>query len=212
MFCSECGAGAEGKSCWKCGAALRVGPGADPNGSPPQADWAEQVRYQALIGHPVVRDLVARYGARAKATVSGESVLKVFDKLAGSVVPLEVLGQIAVPLWTRLGVKTRIATRREALARPCGHAIVAALCSLARNGQTLTGVEQSEDGCTLQAEQPSDFRSLQGALVVTLSRQGAATLVQAGAWSRGQFHDWGKSRAALDRLVGDLRDLRVSES
>jgi len=207
MFCSECGVEAEGKFCWKCGAPLHGNPA---DSASIHGDWSEQVRYDLLITHPLVRDVIARHGAQAKKSLSGEDLFKLFDKLARSPVPLEMVGKIAVPLWTSVGVKSGVKTRTETIARPCGHVIVAALCSLARNGQALTGVDQADDGCTLHAEQPSDFRALQGEIRLTVRKQAGATRVEAGAWSNGQFFDWGKSRACLDRLVEDLRVLNVS--
>jgi hypothetical protein len=215
MFCSGCGTKGEGKFCWNCGlplhgeagvAATSITRDLEDRGT---TDWSAEVRYEALIGHPAVRDLIAGQGALAVKPLSGEALLKIFDKLSLSVVSFETIGEIGRPLWTRLGVKSAVKTRTDTIARPCGHVIVAALCSLARNSQTLTGVDQAPEGCTLHAEQPSDVRSFQGEVKLTLTRQGAFTRVEAGAWSKGQFYDWGKSNACLERLIGDLRELSV---
>ena len=215
MYCSECGAGADGKFCWKCGAPLRVGPGpaaasvATSVAAP--GDWADEVRYEVLLSHPEVRDRIAREGAKAATPLSGETLLKVFDKLALSTVPLETVGEVGVRLWTSLGVKSGVKTRMETIPRPCGHLIVAALGSLARRSQALTGVDQAADGCTLHGELPSDYRSLRGEIRITLVREGRSTRVDAGAWSKGQFFDWGKSQSSLDRLFSDLRGWSVTD-
>lgn len=221
MFCSECGSRAEGKFCWNCGKPLHAGAGGDVAAPTPPADvpareapaprdWADEVRYDVLVGNPVVRNLLARHDAEGGRPVRAETVLKVVDKLSKSVVPLETIAELSVPLWTSLGVKTATKTRAEAVARPCGHVIVAVLCSFAKRGQTLLYVDQADDGCTLHADLPSDIRSCRGRISAAVRVRGPRlTGVEAQACSSGQLFDWGKSRACLDHLFQDLLDLRL---
>lgn len=221
MFCSECGAQAEGKFCWKCGHPLHAGGAggsavatlavvAKPEPEPLQ-DWSQELRYDILCAQPAVRKLIETHGAQAKKPVSGEELLKVVDKLSLTVVPLETISQISMPLWESLGLKGLIKTRRQTVARPAGQVIVAALCSLAKHSQTLSRVDQAADGCTLHADQPSDIRSFKGEITITIKvQEPGVVLVDAGAGSKGQYYDWGKSNASLDRLFQDLRDLPLT--
>jgi hypothetical protein len=217
MFCSECGVAADGKFCWKCGNPLHGGGASavatatvESTTLPAPLDWSAEVRYDVLVAIPVVRDLIARQAGLAKKPVSGDVLLKLFDKLALTPVPTAALNKLVVPFWVNMGVKSQVKTLAETLARPCGHVIVAALCSFARNSLTLSNVDQAADGCTLHAEQPSDFRSNQGEIKVTLVRQGNSTRVDAGAWCKGQLIDYGKSAEFLKHLFEDLRTLHVT--
>ena len=220
MFCSECGVAAEGKFCWKCGNALHGGGAATavatadvastPPASPPTLDWSAEVRYDVLVAQPVVRDLLARQAALARKPFSGDALLQILDKLALTPVPTAALNKIVVPFWVNRGIKSQLKTMAEVLFRPCGHVIVAALCSFTRNSLTLSNVDQADDGCTLHAEQPSDFRSNQGEVKVTIVKHDGATHVEAGAWCKGQIIDYGKSAEFLKHLFEDLRTLHVT--
>jgi hypothetical protein len=222
MFCSECGAAADGKFCWKCGTPLHGGgvatavattevasPAPAPT-PPPTLDWSAEIRYDVVVAQPLVRDLIARSAGLAKKPVGAEALFKIFDKLAMTPVPTEALNKIVAPFWANMGVKSQVKTMAETIARPCGHVIAAALCSLARQSLTLSNVDQAADGCTLHAEQPSDFRSSQGEIKVTIVKQGGSTRVEAGAWSKGQFIDYGKSAEFVKHLFEDIRTLHVT--
>lgn len=221
MYCLECGEKAEGNFCWKCGSRLHhapasaaPGPSPEPVGTaaPGGDGWADEVRYDVLIQHPRVRDLIVRHGARAHEPVSGELLMKMFDKLKLTPVPLEIGSQVTLKLWKSLGMKSAVRTRTETIARPCGQAIVVVLCSLAQHSQSVSRVDQADDGCTIHAALPSDFRALEGEVKIVLKRRSGQTLVEASAWSNGQLYDWGKSNTSLDRLFTDLRELKLDDA
>lgn len=228
MFCSECGQKARGKFCSNCGRKL-AGPDEtdsvaavdDPansddstldlldSGATPRAPlptgWEFESRYATLVRMPAVRALLKQHGAAAKKGISGEQFLALFDKISPLGVPLETIASIAQPLYARLGIATG-KERTETLVLPIGRVLVAALCSLARRGQSISAVRQANDGCCLEAVLPSDLFSLAGELVVTVRGQGPKTLVSAATKIKGQYFDWGKSNRTLDRLFTDLRD------
>ncbi len=84
---------------------------------------------------------------------------------------------------------------------------------MARYGQALRDVAQQPDGCTIEAELPSDLLSMAGTLTIAIHRQAPGTAVAATTRIDGQLLDWGKSRRALDRLLGDLgRDVGRSQA
>ena len=209
MFCSECGAEADGKFCWSCGKLLRQ---QQPTSDVPilPIDWTKISDYQALIRVPEVRERIARHAARAKKRLSGEQFLEICDKLVSPLaggVSLTAIAALTQPLTERLGIKTGKA-RTERFGEPPGTMLVAVLCSLAQNGQELRNVEQADSGCIiLQATLPSDLWSFAGDLVVAVRDDQTCTAIEAAATVKGQYYDWGKSRRAIDQLFGDVTTL-----
>ncbi len=219
MFCSNCGAEAEGNFCWKCGARLNAGPGqpgqasATPQpGAPPvppplpetPRDWSHEVVYEKLIRVPEVRELIDKNAAMARKRMSGEEFLALADKIIPLGFSLEKLTAVAQPIYVHLGAKTG-KERGETLAAPAGKVIVAALCSLARNGQALKQVHQSEDGCLLEATLPSDLWSFEGDLLVSIRTSGPGTRIDGTTKICGQMYDWGKSKRCLEGLFADVK-------
>ncbi len=212
MFCSECGKPARGKFCSHCGTPLDViaenaiVPQHDPNVilAEVAVDWHREVRYEALLADRGVRALVDSHARLAKKRMSGEQFLSIADKLIPQPVSMEGLAAIAQPLWAKLGVKTgkHIAAEIDA---PPARVIVRAMCSLARASQPIQQVVQHEDGCTIDAELPSDLFALAGTLSIEILRSAHGTRVTAATNIAGQWMDWGKSRRALEKLFSDLR-------
>jgi hypothetical protein len=209
MFCSNCGAPAQGNFCARCGAPLSGGTvsavAQAPNAAP--VDWSQEVRYETLRHLPEVRDRLARHAAMAGKGMSAEEFLALADKvLPVSLGPLTfgTLGSAVAPLATRMGISTG-KDLSTVLARPPGQVIVAAMCSLARRGQALRGYQQYDDGCMLEATLPSDMFSWEGTLVVGIRRQGDGSLVEAATRIQGQKFDWGKSKRVLEALLEDLK-------
>lgn len=212
MFCSECGKPARGKFCSHCGTPLdvivdgTVIPQRDPNVILAEVaiDWQREVRYEALLADRSVRELVDSHARLAKKRMTGEQFLSIADKLIPQPVSMEGLAAITQPLWARLGVQTgkHIAAEIDA---PPARVIVRTMCSLARASQPIQNVVQHEDGCTIDAELPSDLFSLAGTLSIEILRSARCTRVSAATLIAGQWMDWGKSRRALDKLLEDLR-------
>jgi hypothetical protein len=207
MFCSECGANADGKFCWSCGKPLRQQAASDVPTLP--VDWTKGTDYQTLIQVPAVRERIARHAARAKKRMSGEQFLDVCDKLVSPLaggVSLSAIAALTQPLTERIGIKTG-KSRTERFREQPGTMLVAVLCSLAQNGQELRNVEQAESGCILEANLPSDLWSFAGDLVVAVRAESAGTSIEAAATIKGQYYDWGKSRRAIDQLFSDVTSL-----
>jgi hypothetical protein len=175
-----------------------------PPASSKPVDWQHEVRYEVLLKNPEVRRLVDRHAKAASKAMTGEELLKQWDKLTGGGGLHAVSAQIAQALGTSLGIKTGKA-RHDVLPMPPGRVIVAALCSTAAAGQTLRGVEQKPDGLLMRFEIPSTWQSMAGELTLLVQREGNATAVDAATHIPGQLFDWGKSAALLDRLFADIR-------
>jgi len=165
--------------------------------------WSQEVRYEKLMQIKEVRDLVSRHAAMAKKGQSAEEFLAECDKLIPQVISTEKVGMTFNQMWASLGVKTG-QERSEDLPNPPGMVITSALCSLARNGQSLRQVRQFEDGCLLEAELPSDFRSFAGVIYVSVRKNGTATHIDGAILIKGQMLDWGKSKNCLEVLFADL--------
>jgi len=209
MFCSRCGSEASGNFCSKCGAALAIpsasvttasGTGAGP---PETDDWENEVRYDVLMRRPEVREMIARQAAAAPKHASAEDFLASADKWLKPQVPLEMISEVVAPLYSRLGVRTG-KQRREHLGLPPGRVIVNAMAAFARSGFHPKTVQQAQDGCTIEAVVPSDFRSFAGTFVISVRREAEGSEVEAATVIKGQLFDWGKSRAILDEFFADL--------
>lgn len=225
MFCSECGAEAGGKFCWKCGSRLTFGPAAEagpqsqpahvsdvpssPPGPPPlpgssAAAWHEDLCYERLIAIPEVRDRIAKAAGRYRAGISGEQFLALFDAIVPTGVSLQKLCVALQPMTSRLGLKTGKSSQLALQVSP-GRAAVAVLCSFAAHGHSLKNVQQAGDGIALQAVIPSSLWSLTGELSVSIQRHPAQVGVTASTQVAGQLFDWGHSQRLLDRLFDDIR-------
>ncbi len=167
-------------------------------------DWETEVRYEALMRFPNVRATIERHAAEAPKRVSGDQFLQVAEKLMPDSVPLEKVALIAQPIYASLGIGTG-KEQSQVIGAPVGRVIVRVLCSLARRGQTLRGIKQATDGCFFEAVLPSDFRSFEGDLLVTVRRREWKTEVTAATKIKGQLFDWGKSRRALAEFFADLQ-------
>jgi hypothetical protein len=205
MFCSQCGARANGKFCHQCGSPLPLPggiPSADIAANEP-GDWEQDGRYENIVRVEAVRTVIARHAASAPKGISGEAILALYDKIVSSPVPLESLAAIVQPLYESWGIRCG-KERTERIAAPIGRVIARLLCSFARQGHTFHSAQQLDLGNVLTAELPSSVCSLKGKLTVSLQRSEAGTLVAATTVIPGQMYDWGKSNRCLEHLFADL--------
>jgi hypothetical protein len=171
---------------------------------PPTSGWFDEICYEQLLQHGDVRRLILLAGRQRRPHVSGEQILAAFDALVPMGFSLEKLAALLSPLYARMGIKTgKSATQRYSL--PPGRVLVGVLCCLASQGIELTRVDQAADGCVIIAKIPSNIWSFAGELVVSVRREGNATLLEAAAQIPGQLYDWGKSRRILDNLLRETQ-------
>jgi hypothetical protein len=205
MYCPQCGTPGSGNFCTGCGTRLAPAGGHEP------ADWSREVRYDRLVAHPEVRDLLAGAADKAGVRISAEQALTLHDrflsKALGGGVELSDLAKIAVPILARLGFQAT-KQRSEMIDVPAGRAIVAVLCSLTSRGQRLKDVHQARDGCAIEAVLPSDVWSWEGTLFVTVAAEGDRSRLDARTRIGGQMYDWGKGTRCLEHLVQDVRSFR----
>ncbi len=206
MYCHRCGAEVHGLYCSHCGTRVL----SDSAATPPERGWIDEIRYDVLLRHSDVRELIARYAARSPQRMSAEDFLELCDKAFVPVAGVSLVKVCAMtqPISAALGVKTG-KRRKEFFTVPAGKVLVAVLCSLARHGQPIDTVEQGIDGCLLKAVLPSDIWSFEGEFLVTVQRLDQGTSVEAATHVRGQLFDWGKSGRAIRTLFNDISDLAV---
>jgi hypothetical protein len=209
MFCSECGKAATGKFCCHCGASLASGiPAVNIVEAVIVIDWERETSYETLMRDAEVRQAIDAHARLAKKRMSADQFLALADKLIPQPVSMEGIAAIAKPIAMKLGLRTGKSLTAE-IEAPVARVIVRALCSLARQGQSLRDVHQNNDGVAIEAELPSDMFATAGSLHVDLRRHGPRTRVEASTNIDGQWIDWGKSNRALEQLFGDLRGERL---
>ncbi len=225
MYCSECGKPVTGKFCSNCGTALAtsatavsvaaVAPApAVPFGSVPaphlslpaatNVDWENEWRYDELIKVPEVRRIIERHTAMARTGISAEQFNKFADKIMKNPLPSDKLAAFAQPIFGSFGIRTG-KERNTTIEAPIGRVMLRVLCSLARHGQSLRGVQQGPDGCVFTAVLPSDPMALEGDVIVTVCRRDKRTEVTAATKITGQLYDWGKCRRCLDAFFEDMQ-------
>ncbi|MEO6192020.1 MAG: hypothetical protein ABIS20_03360 [Thermoanaerobaculia bacterium] len=202
MYCSNCGAKAEGSFCSSCGKPLEK---SDGSSGALFSDWSNEVRYDFLLKIPEVRSKVASYTNHDAKVITGEEFLKLCDSVPLGL-PISKVITAAYPILAKSRVRTG-KSRVEHLSSPPGKTLVATLCALSLRGLSLRHVHQEEDGCVLEAVLPSDVWSLEGDLVVAVRRGGVGALVEASTKIKGQMFDWGKSRRCLDMFFSDLLEI-----
>jgi hypothetical protein len=198
-FCSQCGRRAQGNFCSGCGHSLL----AAADETLVTVAWRDEVRYDVIASVPEVQQRLTRAAAQAKKSLSGEQILSLAENLTPGV-PMEKLAGIVQPLYASWGVKTG-KERSDTVAAPVGEVIVRVLCSLARRGQEVIGVEQHDDGCTITATLPSDVWALGGKMIVAVRRDPRGARIDAATLIEGQWIDWGKSKRRLELLLSDVR-------
>jgi hypothetical protein len=167
-------------------------------------DWYGEHRFAVITNIPAVSRAIGSCAAHAPARMSAEEFLA----RAAVVFPRGPAMRRGAArghgLALRLGWRT-VKSREAELPAPVGRVIASVLCSLAYHGQTVDSVEQREDGCTLTAEIPSDFKTFGGVLEVNVRRgSGGSTTMHATAQIPGQLFDWGKSKQTLAALFADV--------
>lgn len=186
----------------------------DGDGVDASPDWADEYRFEVIIGIPVVRKAVSSCAAHARIPMSAE------EFLAKAAVAFPALGGAmhrgAATRGRTWALKRgwRTGTSRVAeIPAPVGRTIASVLCSMAFHGQVVRSVEQWEDGCTLIAEIPSDRKTFGGVLHVHIDRSAhRSTTLHAGAEIPGQLYDWGKSKQTLADLFADVLALPNSKT
>jgi hypothetical protein len=172
----------------------------------PGGDWSQLTDCEVLLRYAEVRDLIAHAASQSKSSMTGEQYLELYEKALapfGATIPFAAIAKIAQPMSAKLGIKTG-KVRSQFFALPPGRVLVGVLCSLARHGRKLQKATPFPEGCTLEAELPSDLFALAGMISVTVRRQGTGTLVEAATHIPGQWIDWGKSTRCLDQLLSEV--------
>ncbi|HEV2637952.1 MAG TPA: hypothetical protein VGX23_22570 [Actinocrinis sp.] len=178
--------------------------GAQDGGVGGAVHWTDDHRFEVVVAVPVVQQAVNACAAQARLPMSAQQFLAV----AAAQVPIPAVrlalhvgaAERGHAMGLKLGFRTG-KSRGDLVPAPIGLVTAVALCSLAYHGQVVRSVEQSENGCTLIGEIPSDAKTFGGVLRVQVARSDARqTFVHAAAEIPGQLYDWGKSKKSVADL------------
>lgn len=155
--------------------------------------WKHEVSYDILISTPEVKHLLHRHVSKAKLPIPAEALIK--------------KGKFVVPAGKWLAKKAGMKTEKHITknsSSPVGQAIIAVLCTLARNSISIQNIQQFQDGCVLEAIVPSDWRAGAGELVVSVRHTTKDSTSIEISIHFDQLFDWGKSKYYLDTISKDL--------
>jgi hypothetical protein len=176
-----------------------------PTVNPPVVNWDQEWRYEELLKVPEVRRIIERHASMARTAISAEQFSKFADKVLQNPIPSDKFAAFAQPIFGSFGIRTG-KDRTTVVDAPIGRVMLRVLCSLARHGQSLRGVQQGPDGCSFTAVLPSDPMSLEGEVsVIVRRRETRSSELTAAMKITGQLYDWGKCRRALDAFFADMQ-------
>lgn len=186
----------------------------DGDGVDASADWADEHRFEVIIGIPVVRNAVNTCAAHARVPMSAEEFLARAAVVSPGLDRAMRRGAVARGRRWALKRGWRTGNSQEAeIPAPVGRVIASVLCSMSFHGQVVQFVEQGEDGCTLIAAIPSDYKTFGGVLQVRIDRSATrGTTLHAAAEIPGQLYDYGKSKQTLADLFADVLALPGSKT
>ncbi|HQR06455.1 MAG TPA: hypothetical protein PLN21_06510 [Gemmatales bacterium] len=215
MFCSNCGVKATGNFCHACGAKLTAGESTVPAVLPLEtaAPWEQELRYETLIKFPHVRKKLAELANDATTGIRAEDFLSLCDSVVKPMGPISMtkIAPMLQSMYGKLGVNTG-KQRKETIPQPVGVVLFNVLCTLASGGQKIKEVSQGEDGCIIQASIPSSIWTMEGKLMITVTKLPNGTQLEAATKITGQYYDWGVSNKLLDslyqtaKMVSSLRE------
>ncbi|MFT3880297.1 MAG: hypothetical protein QM703_11625 [Gemmatales bacterium] len=200
MFCSNCGVKASGNFCHACGGKLAAGEAA-VLAMQPAVPWEQEVRYETLIKFPHVRKKLAELANDSTKGISAEDFLSLCDSAFKPMGPISMtkIAPMLQSMYGKMGVNTG-KQRKELIQHPVGVVLFNVLCTLASQGHKIKEVSQGEDGCIIQAIIPSSIWTMEGKLMITVTKLPQGTQLEAATKITGQYYDWGVSNKLLDSL------------
>lgn len=209
MFCSNCGVKASGNFCHACGNKLSASeavPTVQPAAILPMVAWQEEIRYEMLIKVPHVRTALAKLATDAEPGLTANDYLNLCDSVFKPMGPISMskVAPMLQKMYGNWGIKTG-KERKETIAQPPGVVLFKVLCALARACQKIKEVSQGDDGCIIQAVIPSSLWTMEGKLLITVSRVAGGTQVETAATITGQYYDWGVSNKVLEQLYQSMK-------
>lgn len=207
MFCSNCGVKASGNFCHACGTKLVAGEEVAPATLPITAvAWEDEIRYEMLIKVPHVRTTLAKLATEAEPGLSANDYLSLCDSVFKPMGPISMskVAPLVQKMYANWGVKTG-KQRVEVITQPPGLVLFKVLCAMARQCQKIKEVSQGDDGCVIQAIIPSSLWTMEGKLLITVTRVAGGTQVESATTIAGQYYDWGVSNKVLNQLFQSMK-------
>ena len=211
MNCTKCGHtfADSDKFCAQCGAPRYAATDAS-------VDWRASMRPSEIMGHPAVRARIEKVTGANPQGMTAERFYEIARPVmmvtgAGSLPPLKLMKDVALPVYAKFGVKTQ-SEISQGFRNSFGETLAAVLCSLASRSQPVEDLAEATNGCVITSKMASSIWSWEGRMVITLETQAEGTLMKASITVPGQTSDWGKAKRALQDLIGDVtkyRDMQV---
>lgn len=207
MLCTRCGHSFNktDKFCAQCGA-----PRYAETDAP--ADWRTSRRAGEIMGHPAVRARIEKVTGANPRGMTAERFYEIARPVmmvtgAGSLPPMKLMKDVALPIYARFGVKTQ-SDISQGFRNSFGETLTAVLCSLASRSQPVEELAEATNGCVITSKMASSIWSWEGKMVITLEAQDQGTLLKATITVPGQTSDWGRTKRALQDLVSDVTKFR----
>lgn len=208
MHCANCGRkfAETDKFCPECGTARYSEADA-------AIDWRASQNAREIMAHPEVRARIEKVTGANPQGMTAEAFYEYARPVmmltgAGSLPPMKLLRDVALPLYAKFGVKTQ-SEISQGFKNTFGETLAAVLCSLASRSQPVEDLADATDGCVLTSKMASSIFSWEGKMIITLESRPEGTMLKASITVPGQTSDWGKTKRALQALVDDVFKYRA---
>jgi len=221
MFCTQCGKESTNtdRFCGGCGHELGGG-SADPASiRVPQpasivssdVDWRASTDINEIFNHPEVQRQIAQVSGKNAAWITADQFFKLAQPIMSAsgagAVKLDTIAEIAVPIYARLGIKSK-SELQKGFKSTMGETLAAAFCALAARGFELEDVQPAANGYLIEAKVPATMFSWTGHLLMTFEQHDEGVMVKTSLSVPGQAFDWGKGKSTLKKVFEDMLTYR----
>lgn len=221
MFCTQCGRASTNadRFCGGCGhelGASTIEPASfqdTPHSSTisSDVDWRASTDINEIFNHPDVQARIAHVSGKNAAWITADQFFKLAQPIMSAsgagAVKLETIAEIAVPIYSRLGIKSK-SELQKGFKSTMGETLAAAFCALAARGFELEDVQPATNGYLIEAKVPATMFSWIGHLLMTFEQHDEGVMVKTNLSVPGQAFDWGKGKSTLKNIFEDMLKYR----
>ena len=194
LACPKCGFEGEGNFCSFCGARLKWEP------------LRKLTSYHDIINDERCQRIIQEEAVRAKSGMGSTGFLQYAELVFAGRLPLAALAALSGKAGQKLDFGREnygFMTCRQ----PFSYAVLALLCSFARESLIVKNVMEDTSRCLIEATIPSSIWSLEGKLEAIIVAEEGNTRVLLQAKIFGQWIDWGKTRRLTSKILKDIKRL-----
>lgn len=119
-------------------------------------------------------------------------------------IPLVLIVSASSKIGSKMGINSKKTVERS-YAFDYKHAVLLLALTLHDSGKNIVGIEDTENGCEIQADIKADWKTFGGTLhfniIDNLSNE---TLIVGKSIIKGQLIDWGKGKSTLNEIFDKL--------